>query len=172
MLRAMSGWSWEEGFDARQRAELARRIVAELNKRLPATTGPRLYAATGHPALSRHLERALDPVRAEGNLRKVARPGRATALVTFDPDLFARILPTVFWSGPPEVSILVFIADPSAAQSEVGPMVTDIVERTDTMVGDAVCMAFDSGDLVRITGPVGEADSQDRAVPTRPNRHA
>ncbi len=168
----MFGWSWEEGFDARQRAALARRIVAELDRRLPATTGRRLYAATGHPTLSRHLERALDSVRTEGELRKVARPGRSPALVTSDPDLFARILPTVFWFRPPQISILAFIANPSAAQDEVGPMVTDIVQRTDTVVSDAVCMAFDSGDLVRIIGLVGEADRQNQAAYTRPDRHA
>ncbi len=171
-MRGVSGWSWEEGFDARQRAGLACRIVAELNKRLPATTGRRLYAATGHPALSRHLERALDPARNQGDLRKVARPGRSAAVVTSDPDLFARILPTVFRFGPPEVSILAFIADPSAVRDEVGPMITALVERTDAAVGSAVCMAFDSGNLVRITGPLGGTDSQDQAAPTSLDRHA
>ena len=40
--QVMLGWSWEEGFDAPQRAQLAHRIVGELDARLPAVRGFRL----------------------------------------------------------------------------------------------------------------------------------
>ena len=40
--QVMLGWSWEEGFDAPQRAQLTHRIVGELDARLPAVRGFRL----------------------------------------------------------------------------------------------------------------------------------
>lgn len=149
--RGMSGWSWDESFNVLQRAQLARRIVADLNTRLRAVPGPRLYAAIGHPTVSRYLEKALGEVAgAEGSLRRVARQKRPDAYVTSDPDLFTRILPVVFEFGPPEVAILAIAADLGAAPDGLDDMITRVVARPVSMDSSAVCMHFDSGDLVSI----------------------
>jgi len=147
----MPGWSWEEEFDAAQRARLAGRIVAELDARMRGVHGPRLYAAIGHPALSRHLERALDGIaRDTGTLRKVVRPGRADAYATPDPGLFARILPVLFEFGPPEISILAFGRAPGLASEGLDAAITAIAEGSGGAGPGAVRMDFDSGDLFRI----------------------
>ena len=56
--QVMPGWSWEEGFDAPQRAQLTHRIVGELDARLPSaepgsgsavTVGLQQIVRTQHP---------------------------------------------------------------------------------------------------------------------------
>ena len=152
MGRFLPGWSWEEHFDAVQRSQLARRIVAELDARLRAAPDATLYAATVHPVLSRQLREALDAVAGlSGNLLRVARPRRSDVHVTADPDLFVRVLPVVFEFGPPEVSILAIAQTPGATPDGLADAVTRAVEPSVDILSGVVRMNFDSGDLVRIT---------------------
>ena len=149
--RGMSGWSWDESFNVLQRAQLARRIVADLDTRLRAIPGTRIYAATGHPTVSRYLEKALGEVAGgAGSLCRVARQRRPDAYVTSDPGLFTRVLPVVFEFGPPEVAILAIAADLDATQNGLDAMITRVVAGRDSSNSDAVCMHFDSGDLVSV----------------------
>ncbi|WP_338664114.1 hypothetical protein VQH23_02890 [Pararoseomonas sp. SCSIO 73927] len=149
--RGMPGWSWEENFDATQRVRLAGRIVAELDVRMQDVHEPRLYAAIGHPALSRHLEGALDKIaRDTENLWKVVRRTGPDAYATPDPGLFARILLLLFEFGPPEVSILTFARAQSVASDGLDAAITAIAGMSESAGPGAVRMDFDSGDLFRI----------------------
>ena len=149
--RILPGWSWEEGLDGPQCERLARRIIAELGARLGACAGRRLYAVTGHPRVPQDLQAALDGMARGGlDLRRVPRGKRPDAYMTADPDLFSRMLPAFFVLGPPEIAVLAFVKDAAPRYGGMGGLITEAAGRAGGLPGDAVCMDFDSGDLVRI----------------------
>lgn len=85
-----------------------------------------------------------------GLWQKVALRKGSDAYVTADPDLFARILPTVFEFGPPQIAILAIVDGLNVAVGGLGQLIRNIVAQNTGAGGNAVCMDFDSGDLIRI----------------------
>lgn len=150
MIKPVPGWSWREDLDASQKADLAERIITELDARLGANAGPRVYAVAGHPHLSARVAPALAPFMRGGTDFRTAAPDRPDIYITSDPDVFARILPSIFEWGPPEIMLVAIPKSAIGDEEDGDAALAGMLDGADAAERGAVGMYFDSGDLMRM----------------------